>query len=275
MTRNYKRDCMKMWDEVAPRYQARWTGPGAGPFGCSDRMVEAVGIRAGDRILDMACGTGALTRRISRQVGPAGRVVGVDASPGALRVAVECGVPSNTTYVNADAESVSLAARFDAVTCQFGVFFFPDAPSALRNMMSVTRPGGRLGMAVHGTRKKVPYYGCIIDEVVSRIPDYISRGSPAMDRYSREPAFRDVAAGAGYRDVEVRAVTFRYSPGDFDAYWDGYVGYVAGEQRRKIMALGAGVRDLREAVRRRAAPYTAPDGTITFPWQVLILTASA
>lgn len=275
MTSSYKRDCMKTWNEVAPRYHARWARPGAGPFGCSDKVVEATGIRAGDHILDVACGTGALTRRISRRVGPAGSVVGVDASPGALRVAAECGVPSNTTYVNADAESIPLAARFDAITCQFGIFFFPDAPAAVRNMISVTRPGGRLGMAVHGIREKVPYYGCIIDEVVSRIPDYISPGAPALDRYSREPALRDVAAGAGYRDVEVRAVTFRYSPGDFDAYWDGYVGYIPGKQRRKIMALGAGVRDLREAVRRRAEPYTAPDGTITFPWQVLILTASA
>ena len=271
----YKRATMETWDEVAPRYHSRWAGPGAGPFGCSDALLDGVGTSPGDTVLDMGCGTGAATRRIMERVGPGGHVVGVDASAGALRIARGYGVPPNLVYVNADAETVSLATRFDMVVCQFAVFFFPDAPAALRNAISMTKPGGRLGVAVHGTLEEVPYHGCVLREAPSYIPDYIPQGAPALDRYSEAGALRGLAEGAGYRDVSVRALAYRYSPGDFDAYWNGYMEYMPGAQRRKVLALGPHrMGELREAVRRNTMPYTGLGGTISFPWQVLILTAS-
>ena len=272
----YKRDSIKSWNEVAPRYHARWAGPGMGPFGCADDMLDMVGVRRGAAVLDLACGTGAVSRRLIRRVGPTGRVVGVDTSGVALRVAKRCGTPPNLAYVNADAEAASFAAEFDAVVCQFGLFFFPDAPAALRNALAMTVSGGRLGIVVHGSREEVPYYGCIIQEVLSYIPDYLPSGGPALDRYADGRALREAAEGAGYADVSVSALTYEYSPGDFDAYWNGYVQYIPKTQRRRILGLDADVlADLREAIRRRAAPYTGRDGTIQFPWQVLILTASA
>lgn len=272
----YKLDNMASWNEMAPRYHSRWAGPGTGPFGCADDMLEMVGISSGTAVLDLACGTGAASRRLAQCVGPSGRVVGVDTSRVALRVARQCGVPSNLAYVNADAEAVSFAAKFDAVVCQFGLFFFPDAAAALRNALAMTVSGGRLGIVVHGSWEETPYYGCIMQEVLSYIPDYLPQGRPALDRYSDGRALREEAEGAGYGNILVRALTYRYSPGDFDSYWNGYVEYIPGAQRRKLLSLDAcKLAELREAVRRRTKPYTGPDGTIQFPWQVLILTASA
>lgn len=272
----YKRATMETWEEVAPRYHSKWAGPGAGPFGCADMLLDETGISPGDVVLDMGCGTGAATRRIMERVGPGGRVMGVDASDAALRIAAGYDIPPNLAYVNADAEAMPLAARFDVVVCQFAIFFFPDAPAALRGVISMTRPGGRLGVAVHGTLEEVPYHGCLLRAIPSYIPDYIPPGAPALDRYSEDGALRGLAEGAGYHDISVRTITYRYSPGDFDAYWNGYVGYISEAQRRKIRALGPHrMEGLREAVRRNATPYTGPDGTISFPWQVLILTASA
>lgn len=272
----YKRATMETWEEVAPRYHSKWAGPGAGPFGCADMLLDETGVSPGDVVLDMGCGTGAATRRIMERVGPGGRVMGVDASDAALRIAAGYDTPSNLAYVNADAEAMPLAARFDVVVCQFAIFFFPDAPAALRGVASMTKPGGRLGIAVHGTLEEVPYHGCLLRAIPSYIPDYIPPGAPALDRYSEAGALRGLAEGAGYHNISVRTITYRYSPGDFDAYWNGYVGYISEVQRRKIRALGSHTMgELREAVRRNATPYTGPDGTISFPWQVLILTASA
>ena len=271
----YKRATMETWEEVAPRYHSKWAGPGAGPFGCADMLLDETGISPGDVVLDMGCGTGAATRRIMERVGPGGRVMGVDASDAALRIAAGYDIPSNLAYVNADAEAMPLAARFDVVVCQFAIFFFPDAPAALRGVASMTKPGGRLGVAVHGTLEEVPYHGCLLRAIPSYIPDYIPPGAPALDRYSEAGALRGLAEGAGYHNISVRTITYGYSPGDFDAYWNGYVGYISGAQRRKIRALGPHrMEGLREAVRQNATPYTGPDGTISFPWQVLILTAS-
>ena len=271
----YKRATMETWEEVAPRYHSKWAGPGAGPFGCADMLLDETGVSPGDVVLDMGCGTGAATRRIMERVGPGGRVMGVDASDAALRIAAGYGIPPNLAYVNADAEAMPLAARFDAVVCQFAIFFFPDAPAALRGVISMTRPGGRLGVAVHGTLEEVPYHGCLLRAIPSYIPDYIPPGAPALDRYSEAGALRGLAEGAGYHNISIQTLAYRYSPGDFDAYWNGYVGYISEAQRRKIRALGPHTMgELREAVRRNATPYTGPDGTISFPWQVLILTAS-
>lgn len=271
----YKRDTMCAWNELAGRYHSRWAESGTGPFGCAEMLASLVGIGVGDVVLDAACGTGAATRHIADVVGQDGVVVGVDASSMALHIAAECRMPPNVMYLNADAETMWLAAYFDAVVCQFGVFFFYDAASALRNMAAMTRPGGRLGVVVHGPRDEVPYYGCILDEIVSYIPEYMYQGGPALDRYSDKSALCGLAEEAGYHDIVVKATPYRYSPGNFDEYWNGYVRYITEAQRRKIESLDVySMGRLLEAVRYRTMPYTREDGTITFPWQVLILAAS-
>lgn len=272
----YKRSNIAVWNEVAPRYHRRWVRPGTGPFGCAGAMLDMVNVRAGNAALDMACGTGAVSRQLSARVGESGRVVGVDASPRALRIARGWTENShNLDFVNADAETVSFGRRFDIVTCQYGLFFFPDASRALRNMRESMTDRGRLGIVVHGTREKVPYHGCMIREAVRFIPDYIPPGAPALDRYSERGPLRDVVEGAGFTDVSIREATFRYSPGDFGAYWRNYVRYVARPLREKIASLSRRRRaEFREAVRHGTVPYTGDDGTIDFPWQVLILAAS-
>lgn len=272
----YKRGNIVAWNEIAPRYHRNWAGPGAGPFGCTGMMLDAVGVKAGDRALDVACGTGAVTVMLSERVGKTGLVVGVDASTGALEIARrQARSRPNLDFVNADAENVSFAVRFDTVTCQFGLFFFPDAPRALRNMARSMTGHGRLGIVVHGTRETVPYHGCMIQEVLRFIPDYIPPGAPALDRYSEEAPLRDVVEGSGFSDVRIRKVVFKYSPGDFASYWRRYLRYVASPLRRKIAALGRHSRaELREAVRQRTLPYTGEGGAIHFPWEVLILSAS-
>ena len=272
----YKRSNITVWNEVAPRYHRRWVRPGTGPFGCAGVMLDMVSVGAGNAALDIACGTGAVSRQLSVRVGKSGRVVGVDTSPKALHIARGwAGDNPNLDFVNADAETVSFGRRFDIVTCQYGLFFFPNASKALRNMRESMTDRGRLGIVVHGTKEKVPYHGCMIREAVRFIPDYIPPGSPALDRYSEREPLRDVVERAGFTDVTIKEATFRYSPGDFGAYWRNYVRYVARPLREKIAALSRRRRvELREAVRHGIVPYTGDDGVIDFPWQVLILAAS-
>ncbi len=111
------------------------------------RVADAVGIRTGERALDVACGTGVLAREFAARVGPTGSVTGVDINEGMLAVARGRG--PQIEWRQAPAESLPFAgAEFDAAGCQFGLMFFQDKPMALREMARVLKPGGRLAVAV-------------------------------------------------------------------------------------------------------------------------------
>ncbi len=268
----YKRRTAEAWDEVAPRYHRRWAGAGAGPFGVVPHVVEAAGIGAGDRVLDLACGTGSLTRAISAAVGPGGAVVGADASRAALRIARRFAGARNARFVQADAETVRLRGRFDSVTCQYALFYFPDSRAALRNAGRMLKEGGTLAAAVHGDR--APFFTCILDAAAKFVPGYSPPGSPDLNRFGRPGALAAEAEAAGFSGARVERIMFRHSPGTFGDYRRGHVGYVARAQRERLAALARGERaEFWEEVRKNAAPYTARDGRITFPWEVLVLSA--
>lgn len=268
-----KKRCMDVWNEVAPRYHKKWAGPATGPFGCTQEMLHLVGIKPGNRVLDVACGTGAVTAELVKLVGNDGHIVGADMSKTALSIAKQNSVTSsNLDFINCDAETVKFTHTFDAVTCQFGVFFFPDAPAALLNLKSVIEDGGKLGIVVHG--QNTPYYTCFIEEITRWIPDYVKPGMPALDRYSQITPLYDLVSDAGFKDIIVKDITYEFSPGDFMSYWDGYIQYIAKPYREKIESLSdAEKTKLQEAIRNRTIPYTK-NNTITFPWQVLILAAT-
>jgi SAM-dependent methyltransferase len=122
------------------------------------RVADAARIRQGDRVLDVACGTGVLTREAVRRCGPAGAVTGFDLSPEMLAVAARLS-PAGATWRQGSAESLPFGDEtFDAVVSQFGLMFFPDRVAALREMRRVLVPGGRLAVAVWGSLAETPAY---------------------------------------------------------------------------------------------------------------------
>ena len=123
-------------------------------------VAAAAKLGPGDRAFDVACGTGALTLAASEIVGSAGVVVGVDANPDMLAVARR--KSSRIEWLEGKAEALPLPDRsFDAALSQFGFMFFEDRAAALREMMRVLRPGGRLAVAVCGALEESPGYAAL------------------------------------------------------------------------------------------------------------------
>lgn len=117
----------------------------------ASHLVDRAALRPGERVLDVACGTGIVTRMAAARVGPAGRVTGVDLNPTMLEVAARAsaGSRSSIEWLKASAESVPLDDEsFDVVFCQQGLQFFPDRSAALREMRRLLARGGRILISV-------------------------------------------------------------------------------------------------------------------------------
>src|SRR5262249_46791562 len=118
-------------------------------------LVERVGVERGDRVLDVACGTGAVARVAAGRVGEGGRVVGVDVNRAMLRVA-RARLPELEWREGSVLALPFAAGEFDVVFCQLGLQFFPDRPAALQEMRRVLKPGARFAASVYSSIERNP-----------------------------------------------------------------------------------------------------------------------
>ena len=271
----YKQRNMKIWNEVAPRYHKRWASVNKGPFQSTKKLVELVNINKGDAVLDVACGTGVVTNEIQKKIGKSGYVVGVDTSSTAIKIAKKWnGKKSNVNFVNIDAEKFNFSKKFDVVKCQYGLFFFPNAQKALKNMKNSLKKSGNIGISVHGSKDSVPFFSSIIDSVTKYIPDYVPPDSPDLDRFGTKSVLRKEVSKAGFSKIAVKDYVFHFSPGKFEDYWSNYLKYIAKPLKEKLNELDYSKRkELKQLVKDKTLQYTKKNGEILFPWQVLILGA--
>ena len=271
----YKKRNITIWNEVAPRYHKRWASINQGPFQSTSKLIQLLDINKGDHVFDLACGTGVVTKKIRQKVGSSGYVVGGDTSVTAIKTAKKwTGLQSNLDFVNIDAENFNFSKQFDIITCQYALFFFPNAQKALKNIKKNLKKTGKLGITVHGAAGKVPFFNSIFEAVTEFIPDYVPPGSPDLDRFGTKSSLRGEVRKTGFSKIIVKDFVFKFNPGTFENYWRNYLRYVAKPLKEKLDTLDRSKKEkLKNAVRENVKPYTLKNKTIEFPWEVLILTA--
>ncbi len=271
----YKKRNMTIWNEVAPRYHKRWASVNQGPFQSTSKLIESLNIKKASTVLDLACGTGVVTKKIQDKIGSSGYVVGIDTSTTAIKIAKKWNENKvNVNFVNVDAEKFSFSKRFDVITCQYALFFFPNAQKALKNMRNSLKKSGKIGISVHGKKENVPFFSSILDSVTQFIPDYIPPDSPDLDRFGTKSSLSNEIKKAGFSNIVVKEFIFHFSPGKFEDYWKNYIKYIAKPLKEKLNALDySKKKELKQLVKEKTIQYTKKNGEILFPWQVLILTA--
>ena len=187
----------EMFDRIAGRYDLMNTMMTAGLNRLWNRkVVGATGLGQGGRALDLACGTGSLTRDLAKKVGPEGYVLGVDFSREMLRAARPA---PNVEYRLGDAtdlEGVSSGA-FDAATIAYGARNIPDLEALFSEMARTLRPGGVavcLEIARPEGRLSSAFYGVWFDKIVPKLGGLIS-GDPSAYSYLPESVKEFVAPG--------------------------------------------------------------------------------
>tara|TARA_R110002095_G_scaffold206996_1_gene191508 strand:+ start:3240 stop:4061 length:822 start_codon:yes stop_codon:yes gene_type:complete len=121
------------------------------------RICDAARLSPGERLLDVACGTGLVAREAKSRLGDTGAVTGLDCNDGMLAVAAR--LAPDIDWKSGVAEDIPFAdARFAVVTCQFALMFFDDREKALQEMWRVLRPGGRLVVATWDSLAHSPGY---------------------------------------------------------------------------------------------------------------------
>ena len=148
--------------EIAEAYEAHFVPAFFAQW--SPMLLDAAGVTTGQRVLDVACGTGILARSAVPRVGEPGSVVGVDLNEAMLSVARR--LRPDLTWLQGDAAALPVGdAEFDAVLSQMAMMFFPDPTAALREMRRVVRPGGTVGVLVPGALTDNPPYQAFVDIV--------------------------------------------------------------------------------------------------------------
>ena len=234
------------------------------------RLVDAARPASGERVLDVACGTGIVARLATEAVGPEGIVAGLDANPAMLEVARTVS-PNRIVWHEAPAENMPLpGAVFDLALCSMGLQFFPDKERALRELLRVLAPTGR---AVWCTPGPIPPLFEAIDQALT---NHLGTGASmfihaVFSLYEADEA-QALMETAGFDRVEVEttSVPLRVAP-PADFLWQ----YV------RSTPLAAAVADFDERARvaleaevvERCAPLVDGDAWALEP-RLLIVTGT-
>ncbi|MGH2530837.1 MAG: class I SAM-dependent methyltransferase [Thermomicrobiales bacterium] len=173
----------------------------------AEELLHRAAPKPGERVLDVACGTGAVARQIAPLVGASGSVVGLDLSPGMLAVAGSRPAPAGAsiTWQQGSADDLPFPNEaFDLVLCQQGLQFFPDRPAAVREMRRVLAPGGRAALSVWRGQKHQSLYDAF-DAAVERHLGVAEEGGPFS--FGDAADLRTLLDEAGFRDVSIKSVT--------------------------------------------------------------------
>jgi SAM-dependent methyltransferase len=223
-------------DEITNQQKAQWSAAAGGwerrsewfdrnSGNLAEWLCDAAGMKPGDLVLDLACGSGQPSATAAVRVRPDGRVVATDLSPDMVAVtrrkAQRLGLDNLVTR-EMDMQALAFPdASFDAATCRFGMMFCPDPVKAAAEIHRVLKPGARFATAVWDVPAKNPFFTVItgaLGEFVQLPPP--DPTAPGGFRLAPPGELGRVLKAGGFSDVtvEARPMTLNYE--SLDEYWE-------------------------------------------------------
>jgi len=223
----------------------------------SRRLVEVAAIKPGDRVLDVACGTGVVTRLVANKIGSGGQVVGFDLNADMLArarasretaAAIEWRLGNATDMPFAD-------ATFDCVICQHGLQFIPNKAAAVSEMHRVLADRGRIVVSVWRSIEHCPWQAAIADAVERNMGSEHAAQIRSAFSFGDADQLQQVFVAVGFRGVEIRMERETIRHASMAKYVPGYISAtpvaaaVAGLDKEAQAKLNTDVRDALAAYR--------------------------
>ena len=247
----------------------------------SQALVGAVDPQPGERVLELAAGLGDTGLLAAELVAPVGGVVISDQAEGMIEGArtraSEMGIV-NAEFRVLNAEWIDLPlASVDVVLCRYGFMLMADPGAALAEARRVLRSEGRLGLAVWDRIDANPW---------AAVPGGVLAGrglvggpgageGPGPFTLGDEDALRELLAGAGFAEIEIRPVEVTRRHPDFEQFWELTLDLSASFHDAVMSQPQEAIEEIRSELQERLAPFTAADGSIALPSRTLLARAEA
>jgi ubiquinone/menaquinone biosynthesis C-methylase UbiE len=244
----------------------------------SEILLHYAAPQPGERVLDVACGTGVVTRHAALRVGGTGHVAGIDLDPAMLHVAVNLTQPTVPLieWRQGNAEALPYEdATYDLVLCQHGLQFIDNKRAAAAEMRRVLVSGGRVAINVHQSLDQNPVYKVMNDSLTRRL------GTPALARsfsFGDADQLRALLDEAGFRDIEIVQAVHNATFPSIEVF--AHVSLLgSGQPLPELATLNAAERaELLASVERDLRDSLAPylnDGPLVFPMTMNVACARA
>lgn len=237
-------------------------------------LIEYAGLQSGERVMDVACGTGIVARLAAEAVGRSGQVVGVDLNAEMIEIARAQTTTSGTHVEWREGDVTALPYdddTFDVVLCQQGFQFFPDKANALRDMYRVLTSGGRLALSVWRSIPYNPYLRALSNALERHVSPEVATGMRAVCALGDADSLRGLITKSDFRDVRIHVVilTMRYpAPSEFIAGQLSALPFAGAIQTLQSEAQAALINEIATALQ----PYTDDEG-LAVPMEAYIATA--
>ena len=243
------------------------------------RAMDALAPVAGERIVDVGCGSGQTSLALGQAVGRSGAVAGLDISRPLLDLARRRAAKSgatNVSFAEADVQTHAFApATFDAVFSRFGVMFFADPPAAFANIRRALKRGGRLAFVCWRTPAENIFMTLPYTAAAAQLPPAppTAPGAPGPFAFADPARVRHILSSAGFRDIELAQHDRKIGSGDLEqtlaaSLKIGLLGRALREHPEKQALV---IDEVREALR----PHVDVDGVVRLDSASWIVTASA
>lgn len=271
---------------------AYWNGPGGQRWArqqqvqdvllapIADILIDRANPKAGERVVDVGCGSGATTMAFARKVGPSGHVLGVDVS-GPMLERARAGAPADGSveFVQADATVYPFQpANADLVASRFGVMFFADPAKSFSNIHGVLRPSGRLALICWREPRENPWMMAPLQAVYRHVPKLPPQqpDDPGPFAFASDERVTRILTAAGFGEValEPRELSLDIAMGrGLDAAVQS--AFEIGPASRALEGHPQETRDAaRQSVREVLASYQRGD-RVALPGAIWLVTANA